>query len=50
MAVDAGPWQGPTKAEWLARISPWPIPWIKLPEKSPEGLSELEKRWLDGDR
>jgi len=50
MTVDAGPWRGPTKAEWLARISPWPTPWIKLPEKPLEGLSELEKLYLWGDR
>jgi hypothetical protein len=27
--VDAGPWQGMGRGEWVSRLSPWPTPWIE---------------------
>lgn len=61
MAVDGGPWRGATEEEWLERVARpstpvnESIPWIKpvdrhlAPKEEPE-LSELEKRYLWGDR
>jgi hypothetical protein len=51
------PWRGIQLDDWLARVSPWNVPWIG-PIKPSEAkviaeiaeLSELEKRWLWGDR
>jgi hypothetical protein len=62
--TDGGPWRGPSLAEWLSRISPWPIPWYRpsrkpifdletlrlLESKGIHILEESEMRWLWGDR
>lgn len=66
MATDAGPWQGPSLEEWIARISPWPVPWVMrevpVPLNAAEtlyqleelgirfGITESELRVLDGNR
>ena len=49
MVTDAGPWQGPTLEEWLARF--------EKPEEAPpsvetveEEITECEQRVLDGNR
>lgn len=48
------PWQGISHDEWLARVSPWNVPWIgpvtPSEEKAIAELSELELRYLWGDR
>lgn len=63
---DVGPWRGPTVAEWLERISPWPVPWFYRSDALPvvdtdqmlqrirdfglPPITESELRVLDGNR